>query len=281
MTDRGWYDDPDGTPFRLRHWDGEQWTQHLAPAGSEPAPTAADRPRSGAGLKAALIGLAILTALGGLYTIGVLAGVVSGPGAPPSGRHPGHFDSPSAGSTPVLYCPGYFSGERAETITGDPERVYGGQLSMTRPPDAQSEPVRLAFADTQEIIYFEVREGWIAPATLGRVIEADGYTDLPTAAALVMHCLIHDPMLYPDATDRIELHSEAVTVDGHPAHQLRYEVQVAQPEHPELAGDIVDVIMVDTDDQFGYSFFFGAWPIDDAAIEQRITDLADTLRVER
>ena len=279
MTDRGWYDDPDGTPFRLRHWDGEQWTQHLAPAGSEPAPTAADRPRSGAGLKAALIGLAILTALGGLHHRRA-GGVVSGPGAPPVADTP----ATSTARAPLDTGP-LLSGLLFRRAGRDHHRRSRAGLRWSTVDDPatrrQSEPVRLAFADTQEIIYFEVREGWIAPATLGRVIEADGYTDLPTAAALVMHCLIHDPMLYPDATDRIELHSEAVTVDGHPAHQLRYEVQVAQPEHPELAGDIVDVIMVDTDDQFGYSFFFGAWPIDDAAIEQRITDLADTLRVER
>lgn len=280
MTDRGWYDDPDGTPFRLRYWDGSQWTDQLAPAASRPAP-AGSPGSANSWLKPALIGLLILALLGGAYTLLVRTEVIPGPGAQVTGRKPGQFDSPTSTPSQGLRCPSYYTGPRSEQITGEASRVYGGQLSMTRPADAQASPVTLSFADSQEFIAFEVVGDWVAPALLGRVVHADGFTDLVTASRLVMHCLVHDPILYSDVTDRTEIFSESITVDGHQAHRLRYEVRVAQPEYPELAGDLVDVIVVDTDDPLGFSFFFGAWPIDDAQFEARMAELESSLRVER
>lgn len=45
MAQSGWYDDPDGTPGRLRFWDGVQWTDATRPTpGQQPANTAPDQP---------------------------------------------------------------------------------------------------------------------------------------------------------------------------------------------------------------------------------------------
>ena len=39
MAQSGWYDDPDGTPGRLRYWDGTQWTHNtMAKPSATPAP---------------------------------------------------------------------------------------------------------------------------------------------------------------------------------------------------------------------------------------------------
>lgn len=281
MTEPGWYDDPDGTPFRLRYWDGSQWTQQLAPAAPD-QPTDPGVPgRTNNWLKPVLIAVLIFALLGGVYTLLVKTEVLPAPGVQVTGRRPAEFDSPTAAPSTTLVCPQYSGTRTAEVTDGDAARVYGGELSMTRPPNAQSNRVRLSFADSQEVVMFEVVEGWAAPAVVAGVLKADGFTDLATAAELVQSCLLNDPSLYSNVTKRTEVLSEALTVDGRPAHQVRSDVRVEVPGHPEVAGDITDVIVVDTGDPLGYSFFFGAWPIGDAELERELADLAASLRVER
>lgn len=43
----GWYQDPQGPG--QRYWDGQQWTEHRAPAAPPPPPTAASREKKGGG----------------------------------------------------------------------------------------------------------------------------------------------------------------------------------------------------------------------------------------
>lgn len=63
MQQPGWYPDPDGTPQRLRWWDGQHWTQHVQQHAGHPAPMASDPRRKQSAAAIAVVSLAVLATL--------------------------------------------------------------------------------------------------------------------------------------------------------------------------------------------------------------------------
>lgn len=77
MPQPGWYDDPEGTPQRLRWWDGTRWTEHVhgddAPnlAGSTAAPRRRRSPWlwTGLGVAALVVGAIIFGLVSGMLSL--------------------------------------------------------------------------------------------------------------------------------------------------------------------------------------------------------------------
>lgn len=75
MPQPGWYDDPDGTPQRLRWWDGTRWTDHTH-GESDPVAGASTLARGNRGGPWLWVGLGLVGALVATVVFGVVTGLL-------------------------------------------------------------------------------------------------------------------------------------------------------------------------------------------------------------
>jgi hypothetical protein len=127
VTPPGWYPDS-SAPGQLRWWDGQQWTQHTAPATGSPAPgwgspATAAPVRASNGKRIGLIIGAVFAAFFGLG-FGAMALLVEGSG-PPEGwaRTDGSLVDVEAREVSETYTTG--SGDRRRTRTREVTRWFG------------------------------------------------------------------------------------------------------------------------------------------------------------
>jgi hypothetical protein len=104
----------------------------------------------------------------------------------------------------------------------------------------------------------------------------DGFEEPKVAAQLVMACTAPSP-LYLGFTGRIDLFSRKITVDGNPAWAIRSEIRV-DSDRTTLPGDVVEVIVVDTDSPESLSMFWACVPIGDQAALGQLDTVIKGLR---
>ncbi len=117
--------------------------------------------------------------------------------------------------------------------------------------------------------------GWAAMLAVGSLHGEDGFHRPRQAADAMMQCIASSGY-YLDFTGRSDLSFRAVRVDGRPGRALRSEIRVDKPGL-SVAGDVAEVIVVDTGDAGRLSFFAGFVPIGDQArtttLDRTIADL--------
>ncbi|HEY5980499.1 MAG TPA: DUF2510 domain-containing protein [Microlunatus sp.] len=317
MSLPGWYPDPAGTPNRFRYWDGHAWSSDTtdnpvtAPgvgggaggsgdAGSPPSEKG--RRRLGP-LVLALTTLVVLILIGVFVVRGLVADrPIVDPGPLPSSTVSGWDDSsPTAEPETPTTAPSPSESTPTPTPTpteeqplqpcpeGQPAarqdhpsdgRVHGGGLSFPEVSGWQNTSgASFSWAfDVGEQMKLAESPSWYANLAVGALFTGDGFDEPRRSAELVMQCVITSG-LYPYFTDRRDVWSKAVTVDGRPAWSIRAEIEVDDPDL-DTRGDVVEVIVVDTDSPESLSMFIGAVNIGDRSLIKTMDSTIRNLRVE-
>ena len=301
MAQAGWFPDPDGTPGRLRYWDGSAWTQHVSPLsgapGQQPGPAGPGGDPGRSSRTALLVAGALVLALILLvvFVVPRLWGGVTGswgpvdsssptisswderatptPPTPTSTRRP-TSPPPSSASRPMP-CPT----DSRPVVNG---RLYGGRLSVPVIPDSRwgEEGVRvLPWAVCANGIEAVIKpDTWISEVVLAGVQPAAMTDDLQTQAKRIYDDS-EEPFYARGITGRKVLLDQATTVDGLDAWHLRMEVRVTE-YGPDIPGDILDLVVVDHGDGVR-SVLITVATIGDERTQAQVDTCRKALRVER
>jgi len=281
----GWFPDPDGTPGRLRYWDGTGWTQQTSvgsPTVSTPPESKPGRPgRSGVVAVAIVVCLAVI--VGVVVAVRALRDtgteITDNPpqasttrsayddGASPT---PTPSTSPSRSATPVQPDP---SGERpascdetrADELPPPPQdgRVHGGPLSYPQNalPDwtGPTSEARIPYGRDAWMLYrvvtSETRRGWQSSAVVG-VTAFEKYPGTQDAANTILQCVITSS-LYLNMDVKISSSTaKATKIDGTGATRVDAVISFDDPDL-KTKGSRLWIVVVDTDPA---TFFFAATP---------------------
>ncbi|WCC81018.1 hypothetical protein O6R08_03065 [Cutibacterium equinum] len=113
---------------------------------------------------------------------------------------------------------------------------------------------------------------------VGGLPVADGFSDPQTAASMMIDCFASSDY-YFGYTGEQEIRSEALTVDGHPAWWKRSEIYVSLSHLPEVRGDVVDVVVVDTGQTDFLGMYFNSATIGDSTRQALVDHARESLRV--
>lgn len=305
MSQPGWYPDPAGTPNRYRYWDGHAWSQEVTenPAGTSPSTSQPTGRRRRWGPAIVILAAVVVAVLVGVVVIRGLRTdrPVADPGPLPSSTVSGWDDSsPTASPEPSITpseeparptptaapsqarplrpCPEGMPTSRQEHQSDG--RVHGGGLSFPRVSgwdDASGIAYSWAYDVGEQSIQVE-SPNWYANLAAGALFTGDGFDEPKRAADLVMQCVITSG-LYPYFTDRDQVWSKPVTVDGHSAWSIRADVLINDPKL-KAKGDTVEVIVVDTDSPEALAMFIGQVTLGDAKLLRTLDSTIKNLRVE-
>lgn len=303
----GWYPDPAGTPGQFRYWDGQSWSSQTtddparatAPGATStmPNPTTAAAPgRGGRGglavVLAALVALALLVwallSMGGssspkLVPEDTNSASPTGPvwnekSATPSA--PGSSPAPSNGA--MVDCPTLGGMGSKGPING---QLRGGGLVATEIPGWDSSstftlPWTQDLSSQSKTIYsYNNGSGaWFSVSAVGALPKGEGFIDPKVSAEQMMSCFATSSY-YSDFTGRKDLVSEAVTVSGHKGWHLRAEVTVDMPELPQVQGDVIDVVVVDTGSATTLGTYVSSATIGDDATLAQVDEARKGLQV--
>lgn len=195
----------------------------------------------------------------------------------PSPTTPSLFPTPSE-EQPVQPCPvGQPTARQDHPADG---RIHGGGLSFPEVPGWQhSSGAAYSWAyDVGEQVKLAEEPRWYANLAVGALFTGDGFDEPRRAAELVMQCMVTSG-LYPYFTDRQDVWSRAVTVDGRPGWSVRADIEVDDPEL-STPGDTVDVIVVDTGSPESLAMFIGAVDIGNASLQRTLTSTIAALKVD-
>lgn len=300
MADTGWYPDPGGSG-QFRYWDGRSWSPQLSPHPSAPPPGQTGptpqrgRRRGAAGAVIGLVAVLVAAAVVVLLVVRPWSGVKDITDNPPvntvspgdDGASPTPTPSPTPSPTPTPTPSAKTPQGRVACPEGDPyardqhptdDRTHGGGLSFATLPDWDVDPQvgGLSFAYDVSSNAYQVADSWFALSAVGALRIADGFDDPQHSATAVVQC-ISTTSFYENLRSIEPVHSKAVTVDGHPGWSIRAKFLCDVEGHPEIKGDLVDVIVVDVDGGESLGLYLGTATIDDrtttAAMEAAITSL--------
>ncbi|WP_040161124.1 DUF2510 domain-containing protein [Nigerium massiliense] len=228
MAQPGWYDDPDGTPGRLRYWDGAGWTAQTAPHPQFSSDdTAADAPpakRHGWWLWLIAAVLVVLMMVGG----GVLTGFVPAPG---SQNTTTPTESPAVPDGGVA-CPSARS--RSTIDDGVVQITVPATWDIMRPADWATCGGGRGHAVSPE---------WMAMALAGTV---DVSTDVSPREAAQQLWDWNLQTNYEDLNPQAHLQTdEPVTIGGRQGRRLTGQLLVPGFEFP---GDNVEIVVLERPD---------------------------------
>ena len=113
---------------------------------------------------------------------------------------------------------------------------------------------------------------------VGAVSVADGFEEPRTSAYMMMSCFATSGY-YSGFSGRKDLSSQAVTIDGHKGWHLRTEVYVVMPDLPQVPGDVIDVVVVDTGNPESLGAYINSATIGDSQVQEELKGSLDGLRV--
>ncbi|BAK37277.1 hypothetical protein MLP_42630 [Microlunatus phosphovorus NM-1] len=306
MSQPGWYPDPAGAPNRYRYWDGHAWSPETTdhPGGASP-PTAQSTGRRRWGPVIMVIAAVVVAVLVGVVVIRGLQTdrpvADPDPGPLPSSTVSGWDDSSATPTLEPSNIPSEAPSRPLPTATPSearplrpcPEgmpisrqpypsdgRMHGGGLSFPRVSgwdDASGLAYSWAYDVGEQSIPVESPD-WYANLVVGALFTGDGFDEPKRAADLVMQCVITSG-LYPYFTDREEVWSKPVTVDGHSAWSIRAKILIKDPKL-KAKGDTVEVIVVDTDSPESLAMFIGQVNLGDTKLLRTLDSTIKNLRVE-
>lgn len=275
MSSAGWYPDPGNAPGRYRYWDGRAWAPTTSPSPGGPA---AEPP--GRGSRGWLIGIAALV----IVLVGAIIiwfSVVAPRAATPADANsasptvsswderqpttpPPPIEAPSGGT--LISCP-----DGNTTPTGNNPNdgwLQGGGLKVRGIPQWRPAVVEMGWvydmsAQTDEVYRTDTTR-WFSMLSVGALRTSDGFRQPKLSAFQVMSCFATSHY-YSGYTGRKDILSEAVTIGGRSGWHLRSEVYVQMAALPQVKGDWIDIIVVDTGNPESLGVFIASVTIDDNA----------------
>lgn len=292
----GWYPDPAGAPGRYRYWDGTSWSAETTDNPAQTRPQAFASPggqpqdnRGKGGLIALLAGLLVLALLvwalffrGGDDFKAVPEDTNS---ASPTGPVWNETDTPTPTPSGVSE-PAPTGGAMVECPTGGGEvtphsgnELRGGGLVIPAAGDwndGSSQAFSLPWTRDMQAQTREIYRGqgttWFSVQAVGAVQKSDGFTEVRNSARMMMSCFATSSY-YSGFIGRKDLVTEQVTVGGKKGWHLRSEVYVEMESLPQVAGDVIDVVVVDTGNPDTFGVFVSSATIGDAPV-QGVVDAA-------
>lgn len=304
MSAPGWYPDPSGMQGQYRYWDGAGWSEAttsdpgsmghgstgqgpMAPGtswGPQQQPGTTSR-RSGLGVVLAIVAGVLLVALV-VWLVLLRPGGRGGTGGSEDSSTPtvSAWDETSS-PTPTPSDTESSKGTTVDCPSGGGDvpgrlengRRIGGKLSFQSRGWTPG-GLRMGFTHDVSVEYREIVAGeWNSDLAVGALAVADGFDEPARAATMVTQCMATS-QYYLTVTGTKRVSGAKVTLDGRPGYKLVTDVLVATP--PNVQGDRVTVIVIDTGDPESLSFFLSAATITD---EQNLAEVAETektLKVE-
>ncbi|MGY1794219.1 DUF2510 domain-containing protein [Geodermatophilus sp. SYSU D00525] len=254
----GWYPDPDGAPGMVRWWNGETWSDVTTPAGPgvavqappvaavpspqgggswQPGPSSQPARRPGTAWWVGGSVLAVVAVVVVALVVGLSGGSPTGPGT--------ETDPPVASSSPAgpTFPPGTVRIIDEESGISYPFLGNGWyEYDLGLMPETRT--IAGQYFTTQE----QTPDGgnFIAQCTSGPVSDGYGWTGPGSEQATVT--TLADSVraaYYPYPNEREVLRDEALTVDGHAAHlvefQLTWDVEGYDSTGERAALLVVDV----------------------------------------
>lgn len=288
----GWYPDPGGRAGRFRFWDGQSWSEQTTsdPLGT-PAPTPPSGPASGKGssrgwiVALLVLGLVTLLIVLGLFWLtrgsspwsgGVSEDTNSSTPTIPAWDETSSATPPPTGGS-LVSCP--VTAVDTSTRQNDSTVLKGGGLIVNRIDGWRTSPMYLQWVSDFQTQMDTVHPGWMSNIGVGALNHVDGFVEPRVAAVRTLECFASSGY-YLDFTGRSTTLDQAVTIDGHPGWRIRAEVRVAIPELPQVAGDVVDIIVVDLGpgaDHLGT--FISSFTIGDTPRQAKVEAAIASLRV--
>lgn len=282
----GWYRDPDGTPDRYRWFDGERWTDRTTTS-PDPAPQHSgkghrehDNGRSSSWLWAIIIVILVVAVV---VAFALHRSTSSDHNAEPDLNSSSPTVSawneksttPSASSSAVT-CP---RGQHPGNQDSNDGRLHGGGVSVESIPNWRHENLTLPWVMGQSAQIDDVYPGWMSVSGVGGLPVAEGFSDPQTAATMMMDCFASSDY-YAGYTGEKEIRSVALTIDGHPAWWKRSEVYVSLPSLPQVRGDVVDVVVVNTGQTDFLGMYFNSATIGDSTRQTLVDHARQSLKVD-
>lgn len=250
MAQAGWFPDPDGTPDRMRFWDGTSWSDATAPiappspasapqptpASSTPNPPRAPQPRRrlgvwvGAGAGVLALGLIVALLSGAFAPPGGLATASPAPTVTPNPPRP--TPTPTRTQEPVVTC--------AEAVPGKPLKVAFATLTVP-PTWFRATTPRVPGASCASRAEGPVSEGWVSEAIVAQ-LKASSQTLENDAEGLFKWFYLRG--YEPETKPQLKVtRSAAAPVSGLPAWHVDAEVRVTGI--PGVTGDRVQLVVVE------------------------------------
>ncbi|MHA6525571.1 DUF2510 domain-containing protein [Tessaracoccus sp. G1721] len=256
MAEPGWYADPTA-PQGRRYWDGQRWME------------TGHSPRRGPG--AALWLLIALVVIGGVIAAIIMFPAGSNPfaatpednrSARPTGTQwnelvPTETPSPTpieTGFGQPIECPTADDYPRSEIRDG---RLHGGGLSI-EPPSGSRWEQNSAWIDwlyESNGMTRDIALGWMSNVNVGYIKVSDGFSPvMSTAAEQFVTCMASSGMFL--GFERRELLiNEDYVVSDRIGWRLTSNIFVGNMADQDIEGDVVDIILVPTDDKDRFAVY--------------------------
>ncbi len=300
MATPGWYPDPGGAPDQYRYWDGSQWSEGTSdtPGGPPPGTGAGSPARRKLPLPAIIGGAA------GIVVIGLIVALLvfnpfssertdgpvdtsspsksawnetSSPSPTPTTASSGSPTNPQSSGGSAVTCPNTNGGSRqSKDVAG---KLTGGGLTVSQIP-GWSTPgtLGLTFATDVQAQRLTVTSTWFNDIAVGALRFADGFDSPQQSAEIVMQCLASSGY-YDGFTSRKDLVSEAMLISHKQAWHIRSEIHVDDHEGENIAGDVVDVIVIDSQQGEYLSLFQGSSTIGRTDIFRQVETAMSSVQV--
>jgi len=292
MSISGWYPDPAGTQGRYRYWNGNSWSHQTTSDPSDPAPDPEPAAGRGGDSRSRLL-LVALAAVLAIVLVGWLILVRPNQGGGPGGSVPEDTNSstptisgwdessrptPPPSQASMIACP--FTKVTRNTNQPKDGRLHGGGISIPKIDGWIDQGMHLDWASDVHTQIDTVRPGWISNIGVAQLNAADGFNNIQVGARQSMECFSTSGY-YQHFTGRVDLKSEQVEIDGHPAWWIRSEVRIdsAKAKMPEIPGDTVDVIVIDLGVPDHMGMFFSSVTIGDESRQRKVDAVIDGIQV--
>ena len=264
MAKPGWYADP-MAPGGRRYWDGTRW-----------ADTAATPPPQ---KRAPWLWLVIaLAVIGAIVAALIFLPGTNNPFAPtpedtrtarPTASQwnelvPSETPSPTAietGFGAPIDCPNSMETPRSDVRGG---LITGGGLSIVVPPgnEWQERPAWIDWMYDYNSVIRPIAADWISNVGVGYIKVSDGFAENPaTAAEQFVTCMASSGMFF-GFTKREILINEEYVVSGEIGWRLTSKVYVDNRLQYGIEGDVVDIVVVPTEDPDRFAVYVSCATID-------------------
>ncbi|WP_211223184.1 DUF2510 domain-containing protein [Propionicicella superfundia] len=261
MSVPGWYPDPGGAPGQFRYWDGTTWSPTTSPTPGTTPPHRKKPPTALLiGIGAAALVLTLITILLIANPFTTTTNTTTGPvdtstptqtswdetsqptTPPPTGPSNTPTNPQPTGGTQVNCADGNPNARQSQNTTG---KLTGGGLTVNQIPGWTVGTMGLSFAYDVQSQTHTIASGWFNDIAVGALRMADGFDTPQQSAEVVMQCLASSDF-YNGFRGRTDVFSKEVTISGKRAWHIRSEIRVTGHESQQIEGDVIDVIVVDT-----------------------------------
>lgn len=292
MAEPGWYPDPAGQPGVYRWFDGRDWTEQTTGGSSDGQGTGGggaggDGPGGngsggGRGPGRIILGGIVVVLLGALVVWLVLRqGNSSDQGearpdnntsTPTVSPWNEKSSSPKAGSS-VVKCPQGTTSQAAPTADG---RLHSGPISVAEIDGWGDDDLIMPWVrqinSQSDVVYTASPTSWMSVSGVGQLATADGFSAPKDAARMMTQCFASS-QYYSGYTGSKVVSQQEFERNGHAGWWIRSEIYVSMSGLPQVKGDVVDVVVMDTGNSDFLGVYFNSATIGDSS-RQKLVDAA-------